>query len=220
MVLLQRLKSHSCDPGSAGFQNKGGYGSRGSQKDAAARASPPGLEDVGRCRARRTTRMQQKPSLSRSSFRLTRLIHRSTWADAAEEKGGVESQTHENVSRSARPRFEIVVTRALAGSRSGLSGGPSGGTLGGQRGEAWRMAAADRPGVAAHADGTSQETLRTRHPMTSRGDAHHLRRRLMLRVGMHRCSQQVPYIYTRTHVRLCVCFCERVLVCLFVCVSV
>ena len=41
------------------------------------------------------------------------------------------------VARSARPRFESSVTRALAGSRSGLSGGQSGGTLGGQRGRAW-----------------------------------------------------------------------------------
>ena len=68
-----------------------------------------------------------------------------------------ESHTHANVSRSARPRFEIVVTRALAGSRSGLSCGPSGGTLGGQRGRAGSgsaMADAERPGLAAHADGT------------------------------------------------------------------
>ncbi len=54
-----------------------------------------------------------------------------------------ESHTHASVSRSARPRFEIVVARALAGSRSGLSGAPAGGTLGRQRGRAgsgWKRA--------------------------------------------------------------------------------
>ena len=66
---------------------------------------------------------------------------------------------------------------------------------------------------------TAQETLRKRHPVTSRGDAHHLRMRMTLRVGMHRCSQQVPFIYTHTFcvcvrvfVNVCVCVCVRVFV--------
>ena len=64
------------------------------------------------------------------------LIHRSTYQDArlASVRGSQrcttagwslavasdESHTHANVSRSARPRFESVVTRALAGKSSGV----------------------------------------------------------------------------------------------------
>ena len=73
----------------------------------------------------------------------------------------------------------------------------------------------------------AQDTLRKRHPVISRGDADHLRMRvlLMLLAGIHRCSQQVPYMYKQTHVRLraCVCVhvfvCASVSVCIHVCVS-
>ena len=98
----------------------------------------------------------------------------SGWYIAARGRTPREQVEQENVARSARSRFESIVTRTLAGSRSGLSGGPSGGTLGGQRGLAWSGSVAPWPMP------TAQETC---------GDAYHLRQRMMLRVGMHRCSQ-------------------------------
>ena len=100
--------------------------------------------------------------------------HPSGWYIAARGRTPREQVEQENVARSARPRFESIVPRTLAGSRSGLSGGPSGGTLGGQRGLAWSGSVAPWPMP------TAQETC---------GDAYHLRQRMMLRVGMHRCSQ-------------------------------
>ena len=95
----------------------------------------------------------------------------SGWYIAARGRTPREQVEQENVARSARPRFESIATRTLAGSRSGLS---SGGTLGGQRGLAWSGSVAPWPMP------TAQETC---------GDAYHLRQRMMLRVGMHRCSQ-------------------------------
>ena len=78
------------------------------------------------------------------------------------------------------------------------------------------MADADRPGVAAHADGKG-DVAQAAPGVTSRGDAHHLRRRvrLMLQVGMHRCC----LIYIQTH--LCVCvrvFVNELCVCVCMCV--
>jgi hypothetical protein len=128
------------------------------------------------------------------------------------------SNTHENVSRSVRPRLEIVVTRALSlalVALAGLSGGPSGGTLGGQRGGA-RRGRQKTTAQESQRTQTAQETLRKRHPVTARGDAHHLRRcvRLMLWVAMQRRSQQVPYTHVCVFVFVCLCLC----VCVFMCV--
>ena len=110
-------------------------------------------------------------ALRRTSTKSHTLRLTTGWYIAARGRTPREQVEQENVARSARPRFESIVTRTLAGSRSGLSGGPSGGTLGGQRGLAWSGSVAPWPMP------TAQETC---------GDAYHLRQRMMLRVGMHR----------------------------------
>ena len=89
--------------------------------------------------------------------------------------------------------------------REGGRARPSSGTLGGQRGRAERYGKVQE----TQRTRTAQETVRKWHPVTARGNAHPLRRRvrLMLRVGMHRCSQQVPSMHTHTHTCVCVCVC-------------
>ena len=89
--------------------------------------------------------------------------------------------------------------------REGGRARPSSGTLGGQRGRAERYGKVQE----IQRTRTAQETVRKWHPVTARGNAHPLRRRvrLMLRVGMHRCSQQVPSMHTHTHMCVCVCVC-------------
>jgi hypothetical protein len=64
--------------------------------------------------------------------------------------------------------ISIFETRALAGSRSGLSGGPSGGTLGGQHGGSvspWPTPTDQE----AQCTRTAHEMLCKRHLVTSRG---------------------------------------------------